>query len=90
MCEVLGDLLRYSGKIIAVRGAYFGVDLLGPGTSATREPVPDETRCAPLMSHNFEWMAGIYIQPSKGGNVERQQPTQWTFDSDAGDQAIGH
>lgn len=83
VCEVLGDLSRFNGKIITVRGPYFGTDLLGSGTAATREPVPGETQCTPLMSGDFEWIAGIYLEFPTGPDVDVQQSAQWTYHTDA-------
>lgn len=72
VCEVLGDLQKYRGKIIQIRGRWLGTSL-------------DGHECKPLRTGDYGWESGIAIAEPDWPILET--PATWTLDRKALDRA---
>jgi hypothetical protein len=84
VCEVLEDLPKFDGRIISVRGAFFGRDIRGPGFDVVNvDAVQIRPGCPPLTTGDYVWLNAIALDFPKGTDVEDEGQTQWTYDRDA-------
>jgi hypothetical protein len=93
VCEVLADLEAYDGRIIEVRGEYFGNSLRGPGYDfRTGELAFPARACPRLETGGHQWFGALMLEypqtvnhlidsEREHGNILiGEERTQWSYD----------